>query len=106
MIDDKNLNTHHVLTISDLRILGLQGQATARLETGEIANLKPKYATIERQGIISGQVVPVAVIVYYPDLYPQIRTIQRDRVLIARKTKVNGDWVLQLTGSGYHRPIS
>ncbi|WAI92208.1 hypothetical protein MP619_06690 [Streptococcus dysgalactiae] len=91
------------VTISDLKNLGRQGGVTARLDSGEVVTLKAKYATRTRKAIVAGQETEVEIIVYYADIYKQIRTIKRKNLVIARKVKQNNQTILQLTGKGYHR---
>lgn len=92
------------VTVSDLKTLGRQGGVTARLDSGEVVELKAKYATRKRRAIVAGQESEVEMITYYPDIYQQIRTVKRRNILIARKVKQNHTTILQLTGKGYHRP--
>lgn len=96
--------TDTIVGLSDLRRLGREGGATARLDSGEIATLKADYSTIPKKGIIAGQLQDVEMVISYPDLYKQIRTIQRHGVLVARRVKYKQGQVLRLTGKGYHRP--
>lgn len=91
------------VTISDLRNLGRSGNATARLDTGEILTLKPKFGLRKRQALIDGELVEVDIIDYYSKIYEHIRTIKRRNLIIARKVKRGNQFVLQLTGKGYHR---
>lgn len=92
------------VTLSDLRELGKSGGVTARLDTGEEVTLRPKFGTIKRQAYINGDLQLVDVRVDYPAIYAQIRTIMRDRVLVARKERRGKTTVLRLTGKGYQRP--
>lgn len=43
------------VTISDLKTLGLHGNVTAYLETGETLFLRAKYGIIKRQAIVNGR---------------------------------------------------
>ncbi|WP_375708958.1 hypothetical protein PJ261_02295 [Streptococcus dysgalactiae] len=97
-------NTRQILTISDLKQLGKEGGTTARLETGEEVTLKANYGTVIRQAIVDGQRMEVDVMMFYPELYKQIRTLKRNHLLIARRVKIGKRKILQLTGKGYHRP--
>ena len=92
------------VTVSDLKNLGRQGDVTARLDSGEIIELKAKYAIRKRLAIVAGQETEAEIIVFYPEIYKQIRTVKRRNILIARKVKHNRETILQLTGKGYHRP--
>ena len=89
--------------IKDLRILGRQGGATARLVSGEEVELTSKYALVERRGYVEGELKTVSVIHDYVDIYNQIRTIMRNHILIARRVRRGNKSVLLLTGKGYHR---
>ncbi|ELY5747361.1 hypothetical protein RYR35_000585 [Streptococcus iniae] len=93
-----------ILTISDLKQLGKQGGATARLFSGQEVTLRANYGTIIRQAIVDGQRMEVDVMMFYPELYKQIRTLKRNHLLIARRVKIGKRKILQLTGKGYHRP--
>lgn len=92
------------VTISDLKTLGLHGNVTAYLETGETLFLRAKYGIIKRQAIVNGRRQVVDVVVPYADIYKKIRTISRKHLLIARKARRLGRPILILTGKGYHRP--
>ncbi|WP_019779608.1 hypothetical protein [Streptococcus sobrinus] len=91
------------VSISDLRQLGKSGNATARLDSGEIVDLKPKYGLRKKTALIDDQEVEVQVIDYYPKIYKHIRTIKRRNLIIARKVRRGNQFILQLTGKGYHR---
>lgn len=91
------------VTLADLRMLGRQGGATAHLETGEEIELAPQFALVERQGFIAGKRQAVKMILDYATIYRHIRTIKRGSVLVARRSKYNGQSALLLTGSGYQR---
>lgn len=92
------------VTVSDLKNLGRQGDVTARLDSGEIIELKAKYAIRKRLAIVAGQETEAEIIVFYPEIYKQIRTVKRRNILIARKVNHKRETILQLTGKGYHRP--
>ncbi|EIQ82693.1 hypothetical protein [Streptococcus canis] len=91
------------VTLADLRTLGRQGGATAHLDTGEEIELAPQFALVERQGYIAGKRQPVQMILDYATVYRHIRTIKRDSILIARRSKYNKRTALLLTGKGYKR---
>lgn len=93
------------VTLTDLRRLGREGDATARLDTGEEVKLTSKYGLIPRKGYINGKLELVETIVEYASIYQAIRTIKRGNILVARRIKRGKKSVLQLTGKGYHRPI-
>lgn len=92
------------VTISDLRLLGKQGNATARLFDGTTLHLRPKEAVKEQMGYVAGKKVPVLVAYDYTKIYANIRTIKRGDVLIARRTKFGNENILRLTGQGFVRP--
>ena len=64
------------VTVSDLKNLGRQGDVTARLDSGEIIELKAKYAIRKRLAIVAGQETEAEIIVFYPEIYKQIRTVK------------------------------
>lgn len=96
-------NTKITLTLSDLHQIGREGGATAHLETGEEVELLAAHATVNRKGYVEGVLQPVKVVLSYSDIYPQIRTIKRYDVLIARRVKEGRKTILKSTGRGYHR---
>ena len=81
------------VTLTDLRRLGLQGDATARLASGEEMKLTSKHGLIPKKGYVAGKLQTVEMIAEYSKIYRDIRTIKQ-----GNKT------ILQLTGKGYHRP--
>lgn len=91
------------VTLKDLRELGKQGGATARLLSGEEVTLRATYGTLIRLAIVDGKRMEVDVPISYKDLYRQIRTLKRNHLLIARRVKIGKKKILQLTGKGYHR---
>ncbi|MDN5016695.1 hypothetical protein PCY10_03870 [Streptococcus sp. SI1] len=93
------------VTLTDLRRLGREGDATARLENGEEVKLTSKHGLISRKGYINGKLELVEMVVDYASIYQTIRTIKRRNVLVARRIKRGKKSILQLTGKGYHRPI-
>ncbi|HEL1582929.1 hypothetical protein [Streptococcus suis] len=97
-----NINQSEV-TLSDLRQLGRQGGATARLDDGSDMTLRSDFGTVVRKAYIGGEVKVVDLIMNYPKIYPHIRTIARDGILIARRERVATKQVLKLTGRGYSR---
>ncbi|KXT75152.1 hypothetical protein STRDD10_00426 [Streptococcus sp. DD10] len=100
------IKSSNEVTLTDLRRLGFQGGATARLESGEEVLLTDKYGLIERKGYIAGQLQKVMTVAEYPRIYKDIRTIKRDDVLVARRIKRGNGSILQLTGKGYNRTKS
>lgn len=92
------------VTLTDLRRLGLQGDATARLASGEEMKLTSKYGLIPKNGYVAGKLQTVEMIVEYSKIYRDIRTIKRGDILVARRIKQGNKTILQLTGKGYHRP--
>lgn len=88
--------------LADLRKLGREGGATAFLLDGKEAKLHDKFATIRERGYVGGHLQDVEVIINYPKLYARIRTIKRNGILVARRSKgVNNQSKLLLTGKGY-----
>ncbi|MFK4926724.1 hypothetical protein ACI1TM_08675 [Lactococcus garvieae] len=89
------------MTIEDLRILGRQGGATARLFDGTEYIITPYEAVsaVKTKAIIAGQQFLVTQEKDLPELYPQIRTIKRKGCVIARASQ----GTLKATGRGYHR---
>lgn len=74
------------VSLADLRNLGLHGGATAHLDDGTEVSLKKRFCTEKRRGYIEGQIKEVEYIFQYAKIYPKIRTIKRDNILIARKS--------------------
>ncbi|MCK4023922.1 hypothetical protein HCC60_07735 [Streptococcus suis] len=93
------------VSLADLRQLGRQGGVTARLEDGSIVTLRPKFGTKKEKGYIAGKLEDVELVINYPKLYPQIRTIKSSNgILVARKQQVGQQTKLVLTGKGYKKP--
>lgn len=57
------------VTLTDLRRLGREGDATARLENGEEVKLISKYGLISRKGYINGKLELVEMVVDYASIY-------------------------------------
>ena len=89
--------------LRDLKNLGKQGGATARLEDGTDLILKPDYAVKQARGYVDGVLKDVEFHLPYKKVYDQIRTIKRDAQVIARKVKTPSGMELRLTGRGYNR---
>ena len=89
--------------LRDLKNLGKQGGATARLEDGTDLILKPDYAVKQARGYVDGVLRDVEFHLPYKKVYDQIRTIKRDAQVIARKVKTPLGMELRLTGRGYNR---
>ena len=89
--------------LRDLKSLGKQGGATARLEDGTDLILKPDYAVKQARGYVDGVLRDVEFHLPYKKVYDQIRTIKRDAQVIARKVKTPSGMELRLTGRGYNR---
>ena len=89
--------------LKDLKNLGKQGGATARLEDGTDLILKPDYAVKLARGYVDGILRDVEFHLSYKKVYDQIRTIKRDAQVIARKVKTPSGMELRLTGRGYNR---
>lgn len=92
------------VTIPDLKAIGLNGNATALLLSGEMVYLKAKFATKKCLALVDGKEQEVEVIIPYSQLYREIRTIKSNNLLIARRIEQGQKTILQLTGKGYHRP--
>lgn len=97
-----NVNTNEV-NLKDLRELGKLGGATARLVDGQEMILEENYGLIRRTGIVLGKVKPVETIERYVSVYPSIRTIKWNNLIIARRVVRGGKSILELTGKGYKR---
>lgn len=96
-----NGNNDNIVTLTDLRSLEKQGGATARLENGDEVDLKPSYGIIQnKKAFVGGTIGTVGLVEDYSKIINRIRTIKRNGILIARRTKQD---VLQLTGKGYHK---
>ena len=79
--------------LKDLKNLGKQGGATARLEDGTNLILKPDYAVKQARGYVDGLLRDVEFHLPYKKVYDQIRT---------RKVKTPSGMELRLTGKGYN----
>ena len=97
-----NVKTNEV-NLKDLRELGKLGGATARLVDGQEMILEENYGLIRRTGIVLGKVKPVETIEWYVNVYPSIRTIKWNNLIIARRVVRGGKSILELTGTGYKR---
>ena len=91
------------VNLKDLRELGKLGGATARLIDGQEMILEENYGLIRRTGIVLGKVKPVETIERYVNVYPNIRTIKWNNLIIARRVVRGGKSILELTGKGYKR---
>lgn len=98
----EDIANNHVC-IRDLKQLGREGGAYAYLDSGDIMVLRPKYGTITRKGYVAGNPMNVELKVEYKDVFSAIRTIDRNRILIAKRYRSQETTVLRLTGYGYHR---
>lgn len=97
-----NVKTNEV-NLKDLRELGKLGGATARLIDGQEMILEEDYGLIRRTGIVLGKVKPVETIEQYVRVYPNIRTIKWNNLIVARRVVRGGKSILELTGKGYKR---
>ena len=97
-----NVKTNEV-NLKDLRELGKLGGATARLIDGQEMILEENYGLIRRTGIVLGKVKPVETIERYVNVYPSIRTIKWNNLIIARRVVRGWKSILELTGKGYKR---
>lgn len=100
MTDEKQ-----TVRLRDLRNLGKQGGATARLDDGTDIILKPDYAVKQARGYVDGVLRDVEFHLRYKSIYDRIRTIKRDGHIVARKVRSSSKVELRLTGKGY-RPYS
>lgn len=93
-----------VMTLSDLRLLGRQGEAILHLADGRQAIIRPKYAVVQHKRMVNGdlQVVREEVLRFH-DIYSDIITVKRKHFIIAERIQRNGEMLLVLTGMGYHR---
>ena len=91
------------VNLKDLRELGKLGGATARLIDGQEMILEENYGLIRRTGIVLGKVKPVETIERYVRVYPNIRTIKWNNLIVARRVVRGGKSILELTGKGYKR---
>ncbi|MGO4969616.1 hypothetical protein ACTQ42_04830 [Streptococcus alactolyticus] len=99
----KNFDRPEV-TLSDLRLLGCQGEAIAYLDDGRQAIIKPKFAVFQHKRMVNGnwQVVSEEILRFH-EIYSAILTVKRKHFIIAERINRNGDNLLVLTGVGYHR---
>ena len=97
-----NVKTNEV-NLKDLRELGKLGGATARLIDGQEMILEENYGLIRRTGIVLGKVKPVETIERYVSVYPNIRTIKWNNLIVARRVVRGGKSILELTEKGYKR---
>lgn len=91
------------VNLKDLREFGRLGGATARLVDGQEMILEENYGLIRRTGIVLGKVKQVETIERYVNVYPNIRTIKWNNLIIARRVVRGGKSILELTGKGYKR---
>ena len=87
--------------LRDLKNLGKQGGATARLEDGTDLILKPDYAVKQARGYVDGILRDVEFHLPYKKVYDQIRTIKKGSRIVARKVRSPSGVELRLTGKGY-----
>ena len=87
--------------LKDLKNLGKQGGATARLEDGTDLILKPDYAVKQARGYVDGVLRNVEFHLPYKKVYDQIRTIKKGSHIVARKVRSQSGVELRLTGKGY-----
>lgn len=74
--------------LKDLKNLGKQGGATARLEDGTDLILKPDYAVKQARGYVDGLLRDVEFHLPYKKVYDQIRTID----ILTRAIQNRFDW--------------
>lgn len=92
------------MTLSDLRLLGQQGEAILYLVDGRQAIVRPKFAVVQEKRMVNGnwQVVSEEILRFH-EIYSAILTVKRKHFIIAERINRNGDNLLVLTGVGYHR---
>lgn len=90
-----------IVTLRDLKKLGKNGGATARLEDGTELILKQDYAIKKAKGYVDGTLKDVEFHLIYNAIYKQIRTIKKDNFLVARKVRSPSGFELRLTNKGY-----
>ena len=74
------------LNLNDLRQIGRNMDATAKLNTGEIAEMRKDGAyVINSHAYIGGEFVEVKFRKNYKNVYPLIKTIKRGKSLIAER---------------------
>lgn len=96
------MNETQLVHLKDLKALGKQGGATARLEDGTDLILKSHYALKQARGYVDGVLRDVEFHLPYAKIFPRIRTIKKDGHLVARKVRTPLGDELRLTGKGYH----
>lgn len=96
------MNEIKVVRLKDLKQLGKEGGATARLEDGTDLILKPYYAIKQAKGYVDGVIRDVEFHLSYQSIYDDIRTIKKDGHLVARKVRTPKGFELHLTRKGYH----
>ncbi|VTP85989.1 hypothetical protein [Streptococcus equi] len=92
----------NLVHLRDLKELGKQGGATARLEDGTVLLLKPHYAIKQARGYVDGIPRDVEFHLPYKNIYNDIRTIKKDGHLVARKVRSLAGVDLLFTGKGYY----
>ncbi|GAB2023868.1 hypothetical protein RyT2_29510 [Pseudolactococcus yaeyamensis] len=90
------------IEIQDLKQMGLYGNATARLTTGETVHLRPKFAIMFHNAVLNGEKIQLPVKYSYHEIFETIRTVKVDKVLVAKRERNNE---LKATGNGYRRPV-
>ncbi|MCO4540276.1 hypothetical protein Si099_02124 [Streptococcus infantarius subsp. infantarius] len=92
------------MTLSDLRLLGCQGEVIAYLDDGRQVIIKPKFAVVQHKRMVNGNLIVIGEdILRFHEMYSAIKFITRKHFIIAERVKRNGKYVLVLTGRGYHR---
>ena len=100
----KNFDRPEV-TLSDLRLLGSQGEAIAYLDDGRQAIIKPKFAVAQHKRMVNGNLIVIGEdILRFHEIYSAIVSIKRKHFSVAERTKRDEEYCLVLTGRGYHRP--
>ncbi|MVX59650.1 hypothetical protein E5983_08425 [Streptococcus danieliae] len=94
-----NAENKKIVRIRDLRQLGVEGGAVATLENSNQVSLKKDVAIENIKGYVQGEIRDLNLRIGYKDLYPQIQTITRHNVLVAKRN--HGQLIL--TGQGFTR---
>ena len=79
------------ITVADLRKMGLHSNATAHLFDGTKVTLRKRFCTTTKKGYVDGNLIDVEVMMLYSEVFPKIRTVKRNKVLIARKSREKDD---------------
>nr|CCH26359.1 hypothetical protein [Streptococcus pyogenes] len=99
----KNFDRPEV-TLSDLRLLGCQGEAIAYLDDGRQALIIPRFAIVQHKRMVNGNLIDIGEdSLRFHEIYTGIVSIKRKHFSVSERTKRDGEYCLVLTGRGYHR---